>query len=431
MTGVEAARIDRLAVTRERFAPLFASIAERALAHERDDTRPHDEVAALAAAGFGALRVPVELGGGGLDTAEFFDLLVDLAAADSNQPQIWRNHIAFVEDRLAGGTDRDRDWVRRIADGTVIGGAWSETGTASMLGETRLERVDGRLVLNGAKYYSTGSIYADHVGVLALADDGVPVIAFVPARAQGVELVDDWDGFGQRATGSGTTRLHEVVVADGDVFTFEDRFVSQEAIYQLVLLAALAGIARAVRDEAVAGVLARARAYPHGLAEQPRADAQVQQVVGRIAAYAGSAEVSVARGARAIDGVHDAVVSGGDVEQQARRAAVAVYEAQITVADAALQAATLVFDALGSSGVRREAALDRHWRNARTLTSHNPRIYKERVIGDVLLNGADPLGIFAAATATATATTTATATAAAEPEASIPTGASEQAGVGA
>ncbi|UOE43125.1 acyl-CoA dehydrogenase family protein [Agromyces larvae] len=390
----EVIAASRLATASARLAPVFARIAETAGAHERAATRPYDETQALADAGFGALRVPTELGGGGLTVAEFFAVLVDLGAADSNQPQIWRNHIAFVEDRLAGGTDRDRQWLARIAGGTVIGGAWSETGTASILGETRLERVDGILRLNGVKYYSTGSIYADHVGVLALGDDGAPVIALVASDTPGVELIDDWGGFGQRATGSGTTRLIDVPVADDAVFSFDDRHVSQEAVYQLVLLAALAGVARAVRDDAVQRVIARTRSYPHALAPNPRDDAQVQQVVGRIAGHAAAAEASVERGARAVDEVWRTIGTGGDLQAAARRAAVAVYEAQLTATDAALHASTLVFDALGSSGVQADAALDRHWRNARTLTSHNPRIYKERVIGAYLLNGTDPLSIY-------------------------------------
>ncbi|MFF2372363.1 acyl-CoA dehydrogenase family protein [Agromyces sp. NPDC058110] len=399
----------RLTAARQRLAPVFAHIAQTAVSHELEGTRPFAETRALAEAGFGALRLPVEAGGGGLGVAEFFELLVELAAADPNQPQLWRNHIAFVEDRLAGGSERDREWLVRIADGAVIGGAWSETGTTSILGDTRLERVDGRLLLNGTKYYSTGSIYADRVGVLALAEDGELRIALIDARSEGLELVDDWTGFGQRATGSGTTRLRDVVVAEDAVLDFTDRFVSQEAVFQLVLVAALAGVARAARVDAVESVLARARSYPHALAERPRDDAQVQQVVGRIAAHAAVAEASVARGAHALDAVVAAVAGAesvapaaagardGEVETAARSAAIAVYEAQVAVAEAALQASTLLFDALGSSGVQRSAALDRHWRNARTLTSHNPRIYKERVIGDFYLNGADPLSIYSQA----------------------------------
>lgn len=57
----------------------------------------------------------------------------------------------------------------------------------------------------------------------------------------------------------------------------------------------------------------------------------------------------------------------------------------------ALKATASIFDALGASGVSEELALDRHWRNARTLASHNPRVYKARIIGDWLINGNDPV----------------------------------------
>ncbi|WP_127794782.1 acyl-CoA dehydrogenase family protein [Agromyces sp. LHK192] len=384
-----------LAAVRARFAPLFEAIAAAAPVHEREGTRPHREVAELAAAGFGALRIPTELGGAGLGVEDFFALLVDLAAADSNQPQLWRNHIAFVEDRLAGGTDDDQRRLRRIARGDVIGGAWSEVGSAGILGDTRLERVDGTLRLNGTKYYSTGSLFADEIGVFALDEAGDARIALVDATAEGVELRDDWTGFGQRATGSGTTVLRDVVVADEDVLPFAERSPVQEAVYQLVLVATLAGIGRAARDDVIGRVRARTRTHVHANATVAADDVQVQQVVGRVAALAASAEGSVGRAARALDEAIRAEEAAATAA--ARAAAIAVYEAQVSVAPAVLEASALLFDALGSSGVQRDAALDRHWRNARTVASHNPLVYKERVLGDWYLNAADPLAIFSTA----------------------------------
>jgi alkylation response protein AidB-like acyl-CoA dehydrogenase len=70
--------------------------------------------------------------------------------------------------------------------------------------------------------------------------------------------------------------------------------------------------------------------------------------------------------------------------------AVAVYEAQLTTTDEALAAATVLFDALGSSALDLSLALDWHWRNARAITSHNPRVYKERLVGAWHLNGTPP-----------------------------------------
>ena len=77
-------------------------------------------------------------------------------------------------------------------------------------------------------------------------------------------------------------------------------------------------------------------------------------------------------------------------------AEVAVSQAQLVIIDAALRATTEIFDALGASGVSEDNALDRHWRNARTLASHNPRVYKARILGDWLINGKTPVADLAA-----------------------------------
>ena len=49
-----------------------------------------------------------------------------------------------------------------------------------------------------------------------------------------------------------------------------------------------------------------------------------------------------------------------------------------------------LFDASGASAVGRGKQLDRHWRNARTAASHNPLIYKQRIVGDWEINGSEP-----------------------------------------
>jgi alkylation response protein AidB-like acyl-CoA dehydrogenase len=363
----------------ERFSALFARIQDNVLRHEHEQSLPYDEVRWLAEAGFGALRLPEAEGGGGVSVAEFFALLTDLAAADSNQPQIWRNHIAFVEDRLQPQpVGRNQYWRKQVASGAVIGGAWSERGTRSHLDmATELSHPDGSSVLNGVKYYSTG-------GVIALVD----------ARAPGVAVADDWSGFGQRTTGSGTSMFATVAVEDAGIFAFSERAPYQESVYQLVHVATLAGIARAAHRDAISHLRKRARAYGHGLSDIPRDDAQLQAVVGRVGALAASAGASVARAARYLDAAASAAIEDREeaaVTAAVHEAAVAVYEAQITATDEALAAATVLFDALGSSALDISLALDRHWRNARTITSHNPRVYKERLVGAWHLNGTPPV----------------------------------------
>ena len=375
-----------------RFDTLFAEIAAAAKGREENRELPFDEVRRLKQQGFGALRLPVEDGGVGASIPELFDLLVRLGEADPNQPQIWRNHLAFVEDRLVGG---DRSWLDQIAAGAFFGGAWSETGTvAGAKSNTRLTRDESGVTLSGTKFYSTGTIYSDWISVYALGPDDEDLIVIVDTTAPEVDIEDDWNGIGQRLTGSGTTRFNAVPIGDDSIYPFTQRALYQESFYQLILLAALVGVGRAARNDLIEAVIARVRNYAHGLDAVPRNDAQLQEVVGRVSALVSAAEASVQRAAGFIQTAFEHARDGLDDAPAASAAAIATYEAQLTVTDSILSATTLIYDALGSSAVTTTTQLDRHWRNARTLSSHNPRVYKARIIGDYYLNGANPLNVW-------------------------------------
>lgn len=203
----------------QRFRPIFARIAEGAVERERQRELPHEAIAWLKQAGFGAVRVPREHGGAGASLPQLVQLLIELAEADSNITQALRGHFAFVEDRLNAepGPGRDR-WLRRFVEGDLVGCAWTEVGSVR-LGEvlTRVSRKDdGRWVVNGSKYYSTGSLFSDWIDLYAQRDDtGADVIAAIRTDQPGVRQSDDWDGFGQRTTGSGTS-LFEDAEVEGD-----------------------------------------------------------------------------------------------------------------------------------------------------------------------------------------------------------------------
>ncbi len=103
----------------QRFRPIFARIAEGAVERERQRELPHEAIAWLKQAGFGAVRVPREHGGAGASLPQLVQLLIELAEADSNITQALRGHFAFVEDRLNAepGPGRDR-WLRRLSRAT-------------------------------------------------------------------------------------------------------------------------------------------------------------------------------------------------------------------------------------------------------------------------------------------------------------------------
>ena len=83
---------------------------------------------------------------------------------------------------------------------------------------------------------------------------------------------------------------------------------------------------------------------------------------------------------------------GNDEAEHAANVAAEIESAQsqLVVSERVLRAATRLFDALGASATRSTTALDRHWRNARTVSSHNPLVYKARIVGDWVINGRTP-----------------------------------------
>lgn len=383
----------------DRFRPIFDRIAASASEREQQHRLPFAEIAELTEAGFGAVRVPLEFGGGGATVPQFFRLLTELAAADSNIPQALRGHFAFVEDRLVARTGPREIWLRRFVDGEIAGNSWTEVGTVK-IGDVNTKVTPdpaGGFRITGQKYYSTGSIFADWIDTFAQRDDtGETVIAVVNARQDGVTHADDWDGFGQRTTGSGTSTFVDAVVGPDDVIPFSERFKYQTAFYQGVLLAVLAGTVQAAEREIAREVRNRNRVFSHGNADTFAEDPQILQVVGEVSAAAFAAAAIVERAAEALQGAYDgAFLDEAEDESRNDRAELATAQAQVVLTSLATQATAHLFDALAASGVSTSKNLDRHWRNARTAGSHNPWVFKARIIGDYAVNGTQPPRVWA------------------------------------
>lgn len=384
------------------WAPVLEAVADGALERELDGELPVEAVRLLKAEGFGALRVPVSFGGGGHDLVDLTRLWIELAAVDANLPQAFRGHFALVEDRLwhhARSSDQ-RVWFDRFVAGETAGNAWSEVGSDIDLPRTVLRpRADGSYRLDGTKYYTTGTIFAEWADVHArLARPGHPdeveeptAIALVDTRDPGVGVVDDWNGFGQKGTGSGTTTFDNVGVPAEHVLPFEDRFPYQTAFYQLNLLATLTGIARAALRDVVDAVQRRTRNFSHANAPRVRDDAQVLALVGQVAAAVYAADAATLRVAASVQAVADApLASAEEIAALVEASEIESSTAQVVVSELVLRATSDIFDALGASATARPLALDRHWRNARTVASHNPRILKARVVGAHAVNGTPP-----------------------------------------
>lgn len=375
-------------------APVIARIAASAGEPGRRAEDVRAAVELLRAAGFGTFRLPKAEGGAGASIPELIGVVIALAEVDSNLPHVLRNHFLFVEKaQRSKASPKFTHWLDAVRAGKLFGLGASETGIQNIGaggGNTVLRPEGAGHVLDGVKYYSTGNTFSDYIYVNARTPEGVAVAAVVPRGREGVSVLDDWDGIGQELTASGTTTFSGVKLsADEVIVQAEDEVpVPHDAtLAQLYLTSIITGILKAVARDAGRLIRSRERNYYHATAPQPAEDPHLQEALGRIASTAYVAEAAVLRAAEALDRAIESARAGAPdaelFEEAARRAA----QSKVVLDGIALDAATRLFDVGGASAATRRAGLDRHWRNIRTLASHNPVSYKARALGRQLLDG--------------------------------------------
>lgn len=386
------------------YRDLLASIAEGASARDLADENPHQQIEQLRRAGFGTLRLPKAIGGGGLSVRELFGVIVDLAEADPIVAHILRTHYWFVEERLRqstavdyAGYENDR-WIQLILQGKIFGNASSERGSQAVgnftYGTHLTTSGDGYL-LDGEKFYSTGTLFSDYVSIWADIDGAAVASVIVPTDRDGVEIIDDWDGIGQRRTGTGTTRFTSVVVDQSDIVSRIPLDASPDPSYQFAFLqlylhGLVSGILRSVVSDAVTLIEGRTRGFAHGPTEELSRDPLLQNALGKLSSTAFAAEAVTLAAADAIDAAFTSLANAIPDTELAATASLRSSQAKVHIDDIATRAATVLFEVGGASAASRAKNLDRHWRNIRTITLHNPAAYKASAIGNTLLNS-EPL----------------------------------------
>ena len=395
MTTVENA--NRILPGSPEWTELLAGIGAGAKDRDLNDENPFDQVTALKRAGFGTLRLPTGLGGAGYTVPQLFSAVIDVARADPIVAHIFRTHFWFTEERLrTPGDPIGQRWLSKVADGKIFGNAFSEKGSlavGSLVFNTRLlpdPAVGFRLT--GEKYYSTGTLFADYLTATATTDHDSVAIVIVPADRTGVRLIDDWDGFGQRRTGTGTTIFKDVAVSAEEVlsdspYDAEPVPTVQYASLQLYIHAVVAGVLEAVVDDGVALLRSRERSFSHATTEKPTDDPLLQRQLGVLASTAYVARAAVLDAAEAIGRATASDSGDGPDPVLAAEAQLKVAKVKVHLDDIAPEAATRLLELGGASAASRQRNLDRHWRNIRTITLHNPVAYKARVIGENLLHG--------------------------------------------
>lgn len=384
---------EALAVARELAEELARDAADR----DRERRLPEAELDRLSASGLLAITVPAEHGGADLPCETLAEVVRLLAAADPSVAQVPHSHFVYVNALRHQGTDAQRRFFfGEVLAGKRLGNAQSEVGTrhARDIRTSLIHQGGGRWTLTGTKAYSTGALFADWIPVLAHRDtltapgQGPLHVAWVERTADGVTVVDDWDGMGQRTTASGTVHLDAVEVTEDRITPWHLTFDGPQtygAFAQLLHSAIDVGIARAALRDAADFVRTRSRPYPDSRVQRAADDPLVVQALGRMEVSVRATEALLREAARAVDAA-DADLTA----ESAGAASLAVAASRASSAEVSVDVASRLFEVCGTSSALDALNLHRHWRNARTHTLHDPAAWKLQHLGRHVVDGTLP-----------------------------------------
>jgi len=203
-------------------------------------------------------------------------------------------------------------------------------------------------------------------------ESGMPVQIALFYPPQDAEIIDHWDTLGMRGTGSHDVALNDVFVPEhrtGPLAPWKTPPKGMEGpLYRYTIwpaVAALApvafGVAAAAIDELVEFAVNKTPAYtPSPLRERPVAQSQIAEAEAKL----GSARAYLYQ---AFDEFWDEAKQGQMLPQKQKTK---VHLAATHGIQAAAEAVDLVHKAAGTSGIRREKSIERHFRDVHVITQH-------------------------------------------------------------
>jgi SfnB family sulfur acquisition oxidoreductase len=364
----------------------------KAESRDRDRERrlPHAELDLFSASGLWGISVPKAFGGAGVSNVTLAKVIRLISEADGSLGQIPQNHFYALQVlRVNGSAEQQKRLYAEALAGLRFGNALAELGTKTAHDRTtRLSRDGEGYRITGRKFYSTGALYAQRIPTSVIDEEGLQQLAFVPANSDGLTVIDDWSGFGQRTTGSGSVVFENVYVHANDVVPFQSAFERPTTVGPLaqILHAAIdTGIARAAFEDALHFVRTRTRPWIDSGIEKAVDDPLTLNSFGKLSVRLYAAEALLDRAGEFLD-----IAQADSNADTVAAASIAVAEARAISTEISLAASSTLFELAGSQATLGEHGLDRHWRNARVHTLHDPVRWKYHAIGNYYLNEQNP-----------------------------------------
>lgn len=369
---------------------LAAHFKRESVVRDRERRLPHDELELFSHTGLWGITVPKAYGGAGVSNVTLAQVVALIAAADASLGQIPQNHFYALEVLRVNGSETQKQRLyAEVLAGQRFGNALAELGTKTAHERTtHLVNAETGYRINGRKFYATGALYAHRIPTSVVDDHGVHLLAFVRRDNEGLNVIDDWSGFGQRTTGSGSVVFDNVFVAREDVIPFQTAFERPTPVGPLaqILHAAIdTGIARAAFEDSLHFVRTKTRPWIDATTDIASEDPLTLKSFGHLSVRLHAAEALLERAGEYLD-----TAQANPTAETVAEASIAVAEVRALSTEISLAAGSTLFELAGSQATLAEHGLDRHWRNARVHTLHDPVRWKYHAVGNFYLNGENP-----------------------------------------
>jgi alkylation response protein AidB-like acyl-CoA dehydrogenase len=383
-----------------RFAELLRAADEvalklRATAAERDRANqpPRAEIELLRENDLLQVQEPVAYGGSGLNYAQAAQITRRIARGDTSIAHLIGYHYAQTRiDRLFGTPEQAEAQSRRnAAEKLFWGGVQNPRGGSAI----RLTRDGDGFRLDGHRTFASGASTGDWLSVTSDFEGRLAFVS-IPGGREGFKALDDWDNIGQRLTDSGGVEFDNVRVSRDEILG-PDPIGGQEPTpyqtlvtphWQLAFVNFYTGTAEGAIDEALDWTRGHATPWESSGVEQAVDDPYILERVGEIVSEVRAAALLADRAGDALQAALD--IGPSLTAEQRAEAAVAIYEAKVITTKVALDATSRLFEIQGARATTAAYGFDRHWRNVRTHTVHDPVAYKAREVGDWALNRRGP-----------------------------------------
>ncbi|APG95146.1 SfnB family sulfur acquisition oxidoreductase [Sinorhizobium americanum] len=356
---------------------------------DREGLLPIAELDEYSQSGLWSINVPKAYGGAEVSYATIARVIATIAAADPAIAQITQNHLAIVATVDLDGTEEQKKLFFSWAlQGIRYGNAFSELKSKTVAAfETKVVFDGDDVVVNGEKFYTTGALLAHVVPIVAVDENGQGHLVFADRDAPGLTVTNNWSSFGQRTTASGSVKIENVRVPRSravHVTSFDHPTVGGP-VSQIIQSAIDVGIARGAIEDTIAFVRNHSRPWIDSGKETAGEDLFTIAAVGDLKIKLHAAEALIDIAGRSID-----VAKANPTLETVSEATIKTGESKVLTTEIAILATNKLFELAGTRSTLAEHNLDRHWRNARVHTLHDPVRWKFYHVGNYYLNGVHP-----------------------------------------